>query len=77
MPSSIGHAAAAAAAAFFFADLVTGPKYPSCDASRLSEGVGVGVGDGEMTLGVPGIARKDDRDMVNGGRQGVRMAPET
>jgi len=44
-------------AAFFLADRVTGPKYPSCDDSLvlLSEG----VGDGDMTLGVAGIAEEE------------------
>jgi hypothetical protein len=63
--SSIG------AAAFFFADLVTGPKYPSCELSRASEG----VGEGEITLGVPGMGFEDDRDMVKGGSEGIRIAP--
>lgn len=57
-------------AAFFFADLVTGPKYPSCELSRDSEG----VGEGEMTLGVAGMGF-EDRDMVKGGKEGIRMAP--
>jgi hypothetical protein len=56
---------------FFFADLVTGPKYPSCDDSRASEG----VGEGEMTLGVAGTGFEEDRDMVKGGREGIRIAP--
>jgi hypothetical protein len=56
------------AALFFFADLVTGPKYPSCEASE-------GVGEGEMTLGVAGIGFEEDRDMVKGGNEGIRMAP--
>jgi hypothetical protein len=56
-----------ATAAFFFADLVTGPKYPSCELSRTSEG----VGEGEMTLGVAGIGFEDDRDMVKGGKEGI------
>ena len=60
MPSSIGKA-------FFFADLVTGPKYPSTDLSRVSEG----VGEGEMTLGVAGTGVEDDRDMVKGGNEGI------
>jgi len=68
--SSIG---ASETACFFLADLVTGPKYPSCDASRLSEG----VGEGEITLGVAGMGFEDDRDMVKGGREGIRMAPVT
>ena len=59
------------AAFFFFADLVTGPKYPSCEASRASEG----VGEGEMTLGVAGIGFEEDRDMVKGGSEGIRIAP--
>jgi hypothetical protein len=63
--SSIG------AAAFFFADLVTGPKYPSCEFSRASEG----VGEGEITLGVPGMGFEDDRDMLKGGNEGIRIAP--
>lgn len=54
---------------FFLADRVTGPKYPSCDASRASEG----VGEGEITLGVAGT--RFDRDMVKGGREGIRIAP--
>jgi hypothetical protein len=58
-------------AAFFFADLVTGPKYPSCELSRLSDG----VGEGEMTLGVAGMGFEDDRDMVKGGKEGMRIAP--
>ena len=58
-------------AAFFLADLVTGPKYPSCELSRVSEG----VGEGEITLGVAGIGFEDDRDMVKGGREGMRIAP--
>jgi hypothetical protein len=66
--SSIG---AGVDAAFFFADRVTGPKYPSCDVSRDSEG----VGDGEITLGVAGIGYDEDRDMVKGGNEGIRMAP--
>lgn len=69
IPSSIGMAETAAA--FFFADLVTGPKYPSC--ARRSDG----VGEGEMTLGVPGIVFEDDLDMVKGGNEGKRIAPET
>ena len=65
IPSSFG------IAAFFLADLVTGPKYPSCELSRVSEG----VGEGEMTLGVAGIGFEDDRDMVKGGKEGMRIAP--
>jgi len=61
-----------AAAFFFFADLVTGPKYPSCDDSRASEG----VGEGEITLGVAGIGFEDDLDIVKGSKGGVRRAPE-
>lgn len=68
--SSIG---ASDAACFFRADLVTGPKYPSCEVSRLSEG----VGEGEMTLGVAGIGFDDDRDIVKGGREGIRIEPVT
>jgi hypothetical protein len=64
--SSIG-----SGAFFFFADLVTGPKYPSCEASRASEG----VGEGEITLGVAGTGFEEDRDMVKGGREGIRIAP--
>lgn len=56
---------------FFFADLVTGPKYPSCDFSRASDG----VGEGEMTLGVAGMGYEDGRDMVNGGRAGIWIVP--
>ncbi len=59
------------AAAFFFADLVTGPKYPSCELSRVSEG----VGEGEITLGVAGMGFEDDRDIVKGGKEGIRIAP--
>jgi hypothetical protein len=59
------------AAAFFFADLVTGPKYPSCELSRVSDG----VGEGEMTLGVAGMGFEDDRDIVKGGKEGIRIAP--
>jgi hypothetical protein len=66
--SSIG---SGVAAFFFFADLVTGPKYPSCEASRASEG----VGEGEITLGVAGTGFEEDRDMVKGGSEGIRMAP--
>jgi hypothetical protein len=62
---------ASGTAAFFFADLVTGPKYPSCGLSRVSEG----VGEGEMTLGVAGMGFEDDRDMVKGGKEGMRIAP--
>lgn len=40
------------AAPFFLADRVTGPKYPSLVESLASDG----VGDGEITLGVAGIA---------------------
>ncbi len=58
---------------FFLADLVTGPKYPSSDASRVSDG----VGEGEITLGVAGIGFDEDRDMVKGGREGIRMTPVT
>lgn len=46
--------------AFFFADLVVGPKYPSC-VSLVSEG----VGEGEMTLGVAGILAWE-KDMSRG-----------
>jgi hypothetical protein len=49
--SSISSSIAAwADALIFLADLVVGPKYPSCNSSFTSEG----VGDGEMTLGVAG-----------------------
>lgn len=54
-------------ASFFLADLVIGPKYPSC-VSRVSDG----VGEGEMTLGVPGIGFKA---MVKGGRVETRITP--
>jgi hypothetical protein len=54
------------------ADLVTGPKYPSCDASFVSEG----VGEGEMTLGVAGIIFDEEIDMAKGGRDGIRITPE-
>jgi hypothetical protein len=59
------------ASSFFLADLVTGPKYPSCDASLVSEG----VGEGDMTLGVPGTGFEKDRDILKGGRGEVRIAP--
>jgi len=52
------------------ADLVIGPKYPSC-RSLLSEG----VGDGEITLGVAGICFADDKAIMKGGKQGVRIDP--
>jgi hypothetical protein len=68
--SSISSSSSSSIAAFFFADLVTGPKYPSCELSRDSEG----VGEGEMTLGVAGIGF-EDRDMVKGGKEGMRIAP--
>jgi len=58
-------------AAFFFADLVTGPKYPSCELSLASEG----VGEGEITLGVPGMGVEDDCGMAKGGSEGIRMSP--
>jgi hypothetical protein len=48
---------------------VTGPKYPSCDASRDSDG----VGEGEITLGVPGTGFAGD--MVKGRREGIRITP--
>jgi hypothetical protein len=60
-------------AAFFFADRVTGPKYPSCDLSRDSDG----VGDGEITRGVAGMGFEEDRDIVKGGNEGIRIAPVT
>lgn len=60
------------AAAFFLADLVIGPKYPSFDASLVSEG----VGEGEITLGVPGIWFVEERGMVKGGKDGSLITPE-
>jgi hypothetical protein len=71
IPSSSISSSPTGTAAFFFADLVTGPKYPSCELSRASEG----VGEGEMTLGVAGMGFEDDRDMVKGGKEGIRIAP--
>jgi len=67
--SSIG---AWEATCFFFADRVTGPKYPSCDVSFVSDG----VGEGEITLGVAGIMFEEERDMAKGGRDGSRITPE-
>lgn len=54
----------------FLADLVTGPKYPSCEDSRLSDG----VGEGEMTLGVAGTFA-ELRDIVKGGSIGNLIIP--
>lgn len=61
-----------AARLFFFADLVTGPKYPSfCSAlSVVSEGVGLG----EMTRGVAGTPLREE-SMKKVGKQGLRIAP--
>ena len=58
---------------FFFADRVIGPKYPSCGASCFSDG----VGEGEITLGVAGTGFEDDRAIVKGGSEGIKMAPVT
>lgn len=58
-------------ACFFFADLVTGPKYPSDELSRGSEG----VGEGEMTLGVAGTELDADRAMEKGCSDGIRITP--
>lgn len=58
--------------AFFLADLVTGPKYPSCAASLVSEG----VGDGEITLGVAGILFLEEDGIPKGGRDGSLITPE-
>lgn len=63
-------AVCAAALCFFLADLVIGPKYPSCD-SRVSEGVGEGL----MTLGVAGMGFEEFRDIVKGGKSGARITP--
>jgi hypothetical protein len=69
--SSISSSIAAwADALIFLADLVVGPKYPSCNSSFTSEG----VGDGEMTLGVAGT-EADEWGMLKGCRQGVRITP--
>lgn len=35
------------------------------------------MGEGEITLGVAGIGFEEDRDMVKGGSEGIRMAPVT
>jgi hypothetical protein len=59
-----------AATLFFLADLVMGPKYPFCDSSFTSEG----VGEGEMTLGVAGI-ELDEYVMLKGCKQGIRITP--
>lgn len=59
-----------AAACFFLADLVVGPKYPSCE-SRDSEGVGEGL----ITLGVAGIEFDAERDIAKGGNRGARITP--
>jgi hypothetical protein len=56
---------------FFLADLVTGPEYPPCDSSFLSEG----VGEGEITLGIAGIMLDEEYDMLKGGREDMRMTP--
>ena len=45
-------------------------KYPSCD-SFDSEG----VGEGEITLGVPGMEADERRDILKGGNEGLRIAP--
>ena len=58
-------------------DLVTGPRYESCEdgASCVSEGVGLG----EVTRGVAGMAGLVRKAMANGngGRGGERSAPTT
>lgn len=41
-------------------------KYPSCD-SFVSDG----VGEGEMTLGVPGTEAVERRDILKGGSDGL------
>jgi hypothetical protein len=69
--SSISSSIGACEAAFFFADLVTGPKYPSCEVSLVSDG----VGEGEITLGVAGILFDAEKDMEKGGRDGIRITP--
>ena len=57
--------------AFFFADLVTGPKYPSFDDSLDSDG----VGEGEITRGVAGTLFEDAKDMLKSGREGTCVVP--
>lgn len=59
------------AISFFLADLVTGPKYPSCDCSAISEE----MGEAEMTFGVPGTGFEDVRDILKGGRGGIWIVP--
>jgi hypothetical protein len=51
---------------------VIGPKYPSCDASMISEG----VGEGEITLGVAGILFLVGKGISKVGRDGCIITPD-